>query len=195
MYATLKPRNGTPIPTPLHLFNPPYLTLCRRNGGRDSNFFEPTFFLDPKIFWPKNFEFFPTKHFFATQFFFHQNFFQTKNFFGRKFFGLKIFSNIFGTKHLLDLIFFIIKSFRPRIFWTQYSFGFKHFSEPKIFLDQKTFCQKTFFSPRIFLGSKSFLNPKIIFVPQFFIWTKIFRTKIFFDQKFSDPNFYWTKKI
>ena len=66
MYATLKPRNGTP-----YLFNPPYLTLCRRDGGGTKifwlkiffrlksfwthDFFGLTIFLDPKYFWPHNF--------------------------------------------------------------------------------------------------------------------------------------------
>ena len=66
IYATLKPRKRTPIPTPTYLFNPPYLTLCRRDGGGAkkffyskyfsySNFFGPKIFLDPKFFWTQNF--------------------------------------------------------------------------------------------------------------------------------------------
>ena len=59
MYATLKPRNRTPIPTPVYLFNPPYLTLCRRDGGGDQKFltqniFQTQIFLDSRFSWTPN---------------------------------------------------------------------------------------------------------------------------------------------
>ena len=104
MYATLKPRNGTPIPTPLYLFNPPYLTLCRRDGGgpkifdskyfSDSNFFGPTIFLDPKYFWTQN---------------------------------------IFGRKIFLDPKFFYPKFFDPKIIWNMNFFQLNNILEPNYF--------------------------------------------------------------
>ena len=60
MYATLKSRNGTTIPTPLYLSNPPYLTLCRpkmfdSKYFSNINLFGITIFLDPQYFWTHNF--------------------------------------------------------------------------------------------------------------------------------------------
>ena len=110
MYAILKPRNGTPIPTLLYLSNPPYITLCRRKGGpkifdskyfADSNFFGPTIFLDPTFFFYKNF------------------------------FGLII---LLDPKFCEPKIGFWLKKFLdPKLFWTQKFFGPKILLAPKIF--------------------------------------------------------------
>ena len=144
MYATLKPRNGTPIPTPAYLSNPPYLTLCRRDGGGDQTIFllkilfrlkffwthdliGPKIFFDPKNFFlqdsfrPKNFlepEFFPTKQYFGTQFFLTKIFSDPKFFRTQIFLDPKFFSNIFGTQKFVDPNFFNINLFRPKIVWT-----------------------------------------------------------------------------
>ena len=137
MHVTIRPRNGTPIPTPLYLFNPPYLTLCRRKGGpksfdskyfKDSNFFGPTIFLDSKLFWTQNF--FEPEIVFAPKFFFDPKIFWPKIFLTQNFFGPKMF---------LD----------PKFFWTHIFFG------PKIFLDPK------------FLWTQKFCGPKILLAPKF----------------------------
>ena len=128
MYATLKPRNGTPIPTPLYLFNPPYLTLCSRDGGDqksfyskyfpDSNLFGLMIFLDPKYFWNHNF--------FLTQY-------NPIPQGGDLNLGLKIF---------LDPKFFLPKIFlHPKIFLNP------NFSDGTIFWNQNIFGPIIFFDP------------------------------------------------
>ena len=129
MYATLKPRNRTPIPTPLSLSNPPYLTLCRREGDQKfltqdifqtqiHNFSGPIIFLDPKCFW--------TQHSFGPKIFWNLIFFWPNIFFEPNFFWTKFFlnQNYFRPKSFSDPKFYLTQNFfqiflGPKIFWTK----------------------------------------------------------------------------
>merc|ERR1712237_28911 len=74
----------SPLPSqpPLSLSNPPYLTLCRREGGErkflTQNIFQAQFFLDP--------HFFRTHNIFGHKIFWTQNFSGPKIFLDPKFF-------------------------------------------------------------------------------------------------------------